>query len=254
MELNLYKILGEKEEGTKLYSPVCGELLLNEVTPNGIFCGQSDGMKYEQNLVFMSDGHLKNYGYWIDHGECLIFPSASMRDWSKFFKRGDVVYSPSSQMYAIFDGWVDDTYTEFNTTLNLYPNHEIGKEEVCKTECFEIVKAGTREYSSVMQDFEKLFNGKYNEETLEVERCCAEELPKTEMEEEQFKAFDKVLVRCTGGVWSPTFFSRYDHKSKWIYVSVDLHNWEQCIPYNEETAHLAGTAKDYEKGGKGWKK
>ena len=245
MELDLYKILGEKEEGTKLYSPVCGELLLNEVTPNGIFCGQSYGMKYEQNLVFMSDGHLKNYGYWIDHGECLIFPSASMRDWSKFFKRGDVVYNPSSQMYAIFDGWVDDTYTEFNTTLNLYPNHEIGKEEVCKTECFVIVKSGTREHSSVVQDFEKLFNGKYNPGTLQVEPAKPKHV---------FMPFDKVLVRDTDDdEWEVAFFARKTPRCCYNVIAASNSDFIQCIPY-DGNEHLFGTSDNYEKGGTEWKK
>lgn len=65
MELDLFDILSEKEEGTRLYSPICGDLLLHNVSLNGVFCKQP-GVKTEKNFVFMSDGHLKNYGEWVD--------------------------------------------------------------------------------------------------------------------------------------------------------------------------------------------
>lgn len=91
MELDLFDILSKKEEGTRLYSPICGDLLLHNVSLNGVFCKQP-GVKTEKNFVFMSDGHLKNYGEWADRGECLLFPNKEMRDWEKYcWKRGDVV-------------------------------------------------------------------------------------------------------------------------------------------------------------------
>lgn len=105
MELDLYEILCDKPKGTRLYSPLCGGLLLKEVTPNGVFCGQSDRMEDEYNIVFMSDGHLKNYGKWSDYGECMLFPSSCMRDWEKFcWKRGDVVTDREQGITAMFDG------------------------------------------------------------------------------------------------------------------------------------------------------
>lgn len=60
----------------------------------------------------------------------------------------------------------------------------------------------------------------------------------------QFKPFDQVLVRDSlQGTWHTDFYSHYDHNN-------DRHQcmssfWEQCIPYNENTANLVGTNKPY---------
>lgn len=232
MNINIADILRGCPKGTKLYSPLCGESKLKLIN-QGIYgvvivVGSiSNGKSY----AFNEDGSFTS----ASDAECLLFPSKDMRDWSKFFKRGDVVYNPSSQMYAIFDGWVDDTYTEFNTTLNLYPNNEIGEEEVCKTECFEIVKSGTREHSSVIQDFEKLFNGKYNPGTLRVEPTKARH---------DFKPFDRVLAREDDHkIWYAEIFSHFSADTS-EYVCIGG-AYDQCIPYNDRTARLVGTKDPY---------
>ena len=62
------------------------------------------------------------------------------------------------------------------------------------------------------------------------------------MEKHQFKPFDQVLVRDNPGyVWKVDFYS---HKGV-NHVCVG-NSWRECIPYNEETAHLLGTTKPYE--------
>lgn len=333
MKLDLYEILGEKKEGTKLYSPICGELLLTDVTPNGVFCKQPK--MEEHNFVFMDDGHLKNYGRWNDHGECLLFPSSGMRDWKKFcWKRGDVVTDRERGITAMFDGWASEYYNDFNTIYSYEAEDTSYNEDVVyPTHGFEKVSDGDR--LRFIAYLEKEYHGKFNAETMEIEKSlepkngdficfvdedsdrhyaifksrddrwlkyhasvspngtwfncnsafgttfngrenifrlrlatevekqvllsslekngkkwnteklCIEDLPKKVMSKVLFKPFDKVLVRCAEGVWSPTFFSRYDMKSKWAYVTVDFSNWEQCIPYSEKTAHLVGTTEDY---------
>ncbi len=62
----------------------------------------------------------------------------------------------------------------------------------------------------------------------------------------EFKPFDMVLVRdCDQSIWKAGIFSHYDEKSN-TYVCVGSY-YIQCIPYNEETAHLLGTTKPYKK-------
>lgn len=162
-----------------------------------------------------------------------------MRDWSKFFMRGDVVLNEHSGLVAIFAGWVDDEFTEFNTTINLCKKNNFwGKEkETCPTECFS--KVADEERAEFIAAAEKYYDGQYNPETLHVEPVKVIE-PKC-----SFKPFDKVLVRCGNGIWGATFFSRCDKKSAWAYVCVDWNNWEQCIPY-EGNEHLLGTDKSPE--------
>ena len=54
--------------------------------------------------------------------------------------------------------------------------------------------------------------------------------------------FDKVLVRGQNGQnWGAELFSHVDNN---FHMAVGSCYWTQCIPYNEDTKHLVGTAKD----------
>lgn len=58
----------------------------------------------------------------------------------------------------------------------------------------------------------------------------------------EFKPFDKVLVRdYDDGVWKADIFF---NNSDGCYMCTGNVIWAQCIPYNEQTAHLLGTNKD----------
>ena len=225
-KINIAEILRDMPEGTKLYSPLFGKCeyisVVDNKYPIAIKAQRADGAI---SRFLMKDG--RYYDRYED-AECLLFPSDKMRDWDKFFKHGDIVYNPHSQMCAVFECWANDDYTEFNTTINHYKDHTFGKEEVCDTECF--VKANDEQKTLFIAAVEKHYGGKYNPETLQVE-------PKPKC---SFKPFDKVLVRCGNGIWGATFFSRRNNKSAWAYVGVDCNCWEQCIPY-EGNEHLLGT-------------
>lgn len=67
----------------------------------------------------------------------------------------------------------------------------------------------------------------------------------------KFKPFDKVLVRdhnqhaWKAGIYSHSERVRgLDNNPTTVYVCTD-NIYKQCIPYNEETAHLIGTDKPY---------
>lgn len=66
-----------------------------------------------------------------------------------------------------------------------------------------------------------------------------EEKPKCE-----FKPFDKVLVRdLEFGIWYADIFSHIN-KDDGSYMCIGS-SWDECIPYNEQTAHLLGTTENY---------
>ena len=163
-KINIAEILRDMPEGTKLYSPLFGKceyiVVANNEYSIAIKVQRSDGAITK---FLMKDG--RYFGGYEDT-ECLLFPSARMRDWNKFFKRGDIVYNPHSQMYAVFECWTNDDYTEFNTTINYYKDHTFGEEEVCDTECF--VKANDEQKALFIAAAEKHYGGKYNSETLQV--------------------------------------------------------------------------------------
>lgn len=78
--LDLVKILKDCPRGTKLYSPLCGEVVLNTVDeycidyPIEVNC-------YDFQLTFTRDGRLYDE---LPDSECVLFPSKDQRDWSKF--------------------------------------------------------------------------------------------------------------------------------------------------------------------------
>lgn len=65
------------------------------------------------------------------------------------------------------------------------------------------------------------------------------------MKKHQFKPFDKVLVRdCEQHAWKAGIYSHYEKEST-THICIGSY-YAQCIPYNENTAHLLGTNKPYE--------
>nr|DAL51486.1 MAG TPA_asm: hypothetical protein [Caudoviricetes sp.] len=158
-EINIAEILKDCSKGTKLYTPLFGEVTFGKDEKYSIIVYKLDGIK----TSFTEEGHYTAY----PNSECVLFPSSEMRDWTKFFKRGDIVIKKGGGMAAVFDGWVNDTYTEFNTTVNLYCDNNTGEEEVCTTLLFR--KATEKERKQFIEKVERILKGKYNPETLQVE-------------------------------------------------------------------------------------
>lgn len=237
-KINIAEILRDMPKGTKLYSPLFGkcELVDTYTDEDGDFilveCGCQDE---ELRKTFSSNGR---YFEWYQDSECLLFPSDKMRRWDKFFKRGDIVYNPHSQMYAVFECWANDDYTEFNTTINYYKDHTFSEEDVCDTKCF--VKANYEQKTLFIAAAEKYYGGKYNPKTLQVEPVKVVE-PKC-----SFKPFDKVLVRDSEDcVWKAGYFSNYDEGDVSLpYICVGS-LYKLCIPY-EGNEYLLGTDKSPE--------
>lgn len=233
-KINIAEILRDCPKGTKLYSLLFGKCEFREILSNSGYPIRTYLESEESYRSFTEDGR---YLYKKEYGECILFPSAKMRCWSKFFKRGDVVVNQHAGLVAIFEGWVDDEYTEFNTTINLIKKGDFwGEEEVCPTECF--AKVTDEERAEFIAAAETHYGGKYNPETLRVEPVE----PKC-----PFKPFQKVLVRDDDydGVWKAGYFSHYDEGDKSApYICVGS-LYKFCILY-EGNEHLLGTNKSPE--------
>lgn len=79
--LNLIEILKDCPEGTKLYSPIYGDVELIQVHPNS-----SSDYQIEIRLSNDVTDELTRDGRFYKEfdGECMLFPSKEQRDWSKF--------------------------------------------------------------------------------------------------------------------------------------------------------------------------
>ena len=308
--INIAKILKNKPKGTRLYSPIFGECafsLVREDTDD-ICVKKHNGVKE----------FFDSKGLYNALGECLLFPSREMRDWSKFaWKKGDVLISDCG-FVCIFKEWASDDYTKFNGCyFDGMPN--------AKTDKYSKLDNNTA--YGYIREIERKLGGKLNLETLEIEkqlefkngdvlfvkcdkqdfieifnyskkngdlydhasldtatqdldisgkyRICKDEIveirPATEEEKQklfdalakenkawdaekkqivdlkpkvEMKPFDKVLVRnCYTQRWRVNFFSSITKEGCYICASG---SWNECIPYNEETAKLIGTTDNWE--------
>lgn len=229
-KINIAEILHDMPKGTKLYSPIFGEVKFYGFQENRVSILSTSNDKRDTVYNFTKSGSFY-LGY--SQSECLLFPSSEMRDWTKFFKRGDVLCHKDGNLYVVFESWANDDYTEFNTT-----DISFGKVEVCNTDCF--VKASDEQRAVFIAKAEKHYNGKYNPDTLQVEPIKPE-CP--------FKPFDKVLVRNNDEmVWKADYFSHYKDNNDYHYCCIG-NSYRDCIPFNDQTAHLLGTTDPYTEGG-----
>ena len=230
-KINIAEILRDMPKGTKLYSSLFGKceyiVVADNKYPIAIKVQRTDGAT---SKFFMKDG--RYYDRYKD-AECLLFPSAKMRDWSKFFKCGDVVVDEDSGTAVVFDGWTNDDYTEFNTTINHYKISDAwGKGDICCTSLFR--KATDEERAEFIAAAEKHYGGRYNPETLQVEPAKVVE-PKC-----PFEPFQKVLVRdFCNEKWKADYFSHYEDGCLFSYRCVG-DSYKECVAY-KGNEHLLGT-------------
>lgn len=225
---NIAEILKDMPQGTKLWTPICGEV---ELLDNGlsnvypIIVKDSNLMKYS---------FTENGTYYEQKGaEMLLFPSKEMQDWSKFFKEGDVLEDTSDKVfpkYIIFKEFVDDKYTTFEAINGIVLGNDPVKHSVQKTLSYSKVKDENK--------------------ALEIKDKILKIVDKNpESSAPEFQPFDKVLVRdYKEQMWMPTLFGFFRKKNKdgALYYETVRGLYHYCIPYNEKTKHLVGTKEPYE--------
>ena len=88
-KINIAKILKNKPRDTKLYSMIHGKCSFEVVTDEILkinFCTSKFGLTQTGECTLIKFGNM------FDSGECIVFPSREMRDWSKFaWKKGDIL-------------------------------------------------------------------------------------------------------------------------------------------------------------------
>ena len=225
---NLVSILKHCPEGTKLYSPIYGEVTLYSVNNRRIDVIATNCSDETTHIEFSSLGRLI-LGY--SNAECVLFPSKDQRDWDKFripTKKGDVIMF-NGQVPCLVTGdysqdkkkWIcglleDGDFctniihpSEWNAHFYTFATKEI-KDELFKA----MDKAG---YT-------------WDGETLK-------------KKEPQFKPFDKVLVRDSeSDKWRCAFYSHFEPNGIYHYGTI-IGMYAMCIPF-EGNEHLVGTTKN----------
>lgn len=118
--MNIATILKKCPKGTKLYSPLFGEVILDCVKDdieNPICCLASDG----GTPFFMSDG--RYFGDYTD-AECMLFPSKDQRDWSIFranYQKAEHQFKPFDKVLVRnydTDEWLPGFFYKFDLGWN----------------------------------------------------------------------------------------------------------------------------------------
>lgn len=232
---------------------------------------------------------LTKYGCWnkYSNAKCVIFPKGKTT-WDGFhrpFKDGDILATNDGSFIAIIKKNGGKYYCCCHTNGSYFVTDYCGwfdrlATEEEKQKLFDVIKAHGYKWNPESKNLEKLL--RFN--VGDVVRCinninnklkiieitdnyyiCENnfkiyfkfqeywELVSNKFDVIAFKPFDKVLVRdddaCT---WRADFYSHYENNACYWYVCVG-DGYKQCIPYNEETAHLIGTTDDCPDKYKIWK-
>lgn len=185
-KINIAAILKDKRNGLRLYSPIFGECTfccVREET-NDICVKKYNGEK----------DFFDSKGLYYNTGEVMLFPSKEMRDWSKFFKKGDVLVYIDGKCKVIFDKFDDDKYTSFIGKHYLESYGKDGElQDYEEVHCGSTVKY-TKESEEAAQTYintiEERLGGKLNHETLEIENAQPE-----------FKDGDIVVTDAVPSMW-----------------------------------------------------
>lgn len=237
--MNIAKILKNCPIGTKLYSPIVGEVKLHEVRDSYIE-GRYDNKGVSISIVFNEEGKYSN----TDNGECLLFPSKEQRDWNEFrlpVKNGDIMMLQDGTRPFIATGETTTVngkeMVRYHCGLSSVGDLTISDGDCGWTSSFYIpatIRARMALFDAMKRE-EILFDG----EKLIVKKTKV----KSKSEKHEFKPFEKVLVRDDKtDTWACTFFSNMIKLgSTECYECCSGILWNYAIPY-EGNEKLLGTS------------
>lgn len=164
-DIDIYEILKDEERGTELYTPKCGRVW-NSGMANDKDCAKAIWTEDEAGREHFFDKNGKIY----KEGEVLLFPSKEMRDWNKFFKKGDVLEFAGDkgvQGTCTFEKFEDETKTRF---IGRY----VKEKEALYSKRPSTYRTAdwVKKYdpSGYIRFVEERLGGKLNRETLEIEK------------------------------------------------------------------------------------
>ena len=187
-KINIAEILRNKPHGVKLYSPIFGECEFCYVRED-----TNDICVKKHNGVIE---YFNSEGLYFALGEVMLFPSKEMRDWSKFFNKGDVLvcYEGKKPYYTVFDCFESNTYKDFKGKFayDSYEDKCYQNEGNLSTNTFH--KLSIADSEIYITKIEERFGGKLNLETLEIEKTQPE-----------FKDGDVLFVKCNDSAFIEIF-------------------------------------------------
>lgn len=230
--VNVAEILRDyKEREIILYTTMYGYVYFKGITSDGegIILENINTIIREnlkRDVVLDANGKIRE----TQGGECVLFPSFEMRDWSKFFKHGDVVVRTTDGAMFVFNCWAKCDFTKmsiidyFDMPSSFGGNEFRPKHLIVKTKDFQ--RADEREL------FYELMDKSY---TFSVDCGRIAEVYK---KAPNLKPYDRVLVRNRKQSWKIDLFSHYEQFGSFHYRTLGGY-YEYCIPF-DGNEHLVG--------------
>lgn len=184
--MNIAELLKYCPKGTKLYSSIIGEVILDKIDINEKF----------PIIVHKSDGKVASFtkeGCYIDYpdSECVLFPSKDQRDWYKFrlpVKKGGIMMLINGTCPFIATGkWFNTITPEYICGIDSYDEFKIHSGEGGWASTFYI--PASEEAKKKLFDKMEEAGYKWNADTLELEKI-----------EPMYKEGD-VVIDDQGSLW-----------------------------------------------------
>jgi hypothetical protein len=259
-KINIAEILKDCPKGTKLYSPIFGEVYLDKIRPHLAIVVETVKGQSESNEEFLYDGRYSM------NGECMLFPSKGETTWEGFvppckFKDGDIIFTHANCLkVGLGNTWISIFHEKRNGGVATYVDYaEDGSDYYSNIDgdkallCME--NDILRQRLATEEEKQKLFDAiKNNGYRWDTETKTLEKLRECKFDITTLKHFEKVLIRVSDrGKWCGDFYMWYDCKEKDFPYNCACGMWAQCIPY-EGNEHLCGTTNDCDEFYKTWER
>lgn len=172
--INIAELLKDCPKGTKLYSPIFGDVYLDKIRPHLAIVVTTDKEQGDFKEEFLYDGR---YGM---NGECMLFPSKGKTTWERFqkpFKDGDILTymfynKPTIYIYRKSGGYNTSYYVAYSSKNEKFYNIQTGAlagnrndlrfaTEEEKQKLFDVIKANGYKWNAETKTLKKLIEPKF---------------------------------------------------------------------------------------------
>lgn len=225
-------LLDYKENEIILYTPMYGNAFFKGFTRDGGIILENTNTiirgTLKRDFMLDANGRMKE----TQGGECVLFPSSEMRDWSKFFKHGDVVVSQKDGDMFVFDRWAKSDFTEMSIINYFDKPSEFGGNKFG----LKHLTVKTKDFQKADEEQRKWFFDLMEQSYTIVVDCGR--ITMVDKKAPDFKTYDKVLVRNRKQSWKIDLFSHYVQFGSYHYRTLGGY-YEYCIPF-DGNEHLVG--------------
>lgn len=144
-KLNLVELLGNCPKGTKLYSPLFGEVTLERID-----CDSHPIVVLDGRSIMRTFNHWGEYMNDYPDSEVLLFPSKDQRDWNEFnfYRDGDFLSTENDKAF-IFKCYNSKGYPSAHCGLD-YDGNFINYDNISMTWTYNSIRKATKDEIEIL--------------------------------------------------------------------------------------------------------